>query len=105
MRAFLLFLALIALCLLLGVALAYPAFLFVHQFQEAWPIHRVAARFATLLLLFGLYWVLRHLRVLNRVDSGYGISGREFVRSFGVSLALGMGAMLPVIAVLLALDI
>ena len=105
MRAFLILVLLMACCFVAGALLAYPAYLLVHPLNESWPFHRIAARLAMLLLLVGLLITLRRLQVRTRADWGFGVHRATFVRTLLVALALGIGSMLPVAAILLGLDV
>jgi hypothetical protein len=105
MRAFLILVLLMACCFVAGALLAYPAYLLVHPLNEGWPFHRIAARLAMLLLLVALIITLRRLQVRTRADWGFGIPRATFVRTLLVALALGIGSMLLVAAVLLGLEV
>lgn len=105
MRAFLLLVLLMGICFIAGALLAYPAYLLVHSLQESWPFHRVAARIAMLLLLAGVVLLVRHLQVTSRADWGFGVARPRFLRTLLLALLLGVGSMLPVAAILFALDL
>ena len=105
MRAFLILVLLMALCFVAGALLAYPAYLLVDPLNESWPFHRVAARLAMLLLLIGLVIVLRRLQVSGRADWGCGVPRAQFIRMLLGALVLGVLSMLPIAAMLFALDV
>ncbi len=105
MRAFLILVLLMALCFVAGALLAYPAYLLVHPLNEGWPFHRVAARLAMLLLLIGLVIVLRRLQVSGRADWGFGVPRAQFIKTLLGALVLGVLSMLPIAAMLFALDV
>lgn len=105
MRAFLAFCALLLVCMFAGAMLAYPAWLLVHPLNEGWPFHRIANRISMLFALIGMFWLLKHLGVANRRDLGYGLARPAFTRQLISALFIGALSMLPVIAMLFALDI
>lgn len=105
MRAFLILVLLMACCFVAGALLAYPAYLLVHPLNESWPFHRIAARLAMVLLLVGLIITLRRLQVRTREDWGFGVPRATFARTLLLALALGIGSMLPVAAILFGLEV
>ena len=105
MRAFAAFIALMAAAVIGGALLAYPVYSLAHELGADWPFHRVANRLATLVLLVGLIWLLRRMHLNNRADLGYGLERRRFIVVALKSLAIGTLSMLPIIAMLLALDL
>ena len=104
MRTFALFVALLALALLLAAALTYPAWLLVGTVSVE-PVHRVMNRLAMLIALIGLVLLTRRLGLANRPALGYRLPRAEFFRQLGLGWAAGIGLMLPLIALLLALDV
>jgi membrane protease YdiL (CAAX protease family) len=94
-----------ACCFVAGALLAYPAYLLVHPLNESWPFHRIAARLAMVLLLVGLIITLRRLQVRTREDWGFGVPRATFARTLLLALALGIGSMLPVAAILFGLEV
>lgn len=104
MRNFALFVALLAGSLLLAAALTYPAWLLVATVSVE-PVHRVMNRLAMLIALVGLIVLTRRLGLSNRTALGYGLPRGEFLRQLGIGWAAGIGLMLPLIALLLALDV
>ena len=105
MRAFTLFLAAIAGTLLLAALLAYPLYLFVHPLEPEWWFDKIATRLWQLLMLVAVVFVVRHLRLTNRRDFGYGAPRLRWRRQFWVGLAAGLVTMLPVTFALLALGV
>jgi membrane protease YdiL (CAAX protease family) len=103
-RTFALFVALLAGALLLAAALTYPAWLLVGTVSVE-PVHRVMHRLAMLIALIGLIVVTRRLGLANRTALGYGLPRAEFFRQLGIGWAAGVGLMLPLVALLLALDV
>lgn len=86
MRAFLGFLAALAVAALIGAALAYPAYEITRHFAS-WPFHRVANRVTMLMLVVVLFRVCRRAGLTRARDFGYGLPWRRFL---GVSLAFGL---------------
>jgi len=105
MRAFALFIALMAAAVVVGALLAYPAYSLAHELGADWPFHRVANRLAMLALLVGLLWMLRRLKLANRAALGYAAPRRQFLSLAARALAIGAVLMAPVIAMLLMLDL
>ena len=104
MRNFALFVVLLAGSLLLAAVLTYPAWLLVAT-VSAEPVHRVMNRLAMLIALVGLIVLTRRLGLSNRTALGYGLPRAEFLRQLGIGWAAGIGLMLPLVALLLALDV
>jgi len=103
-RTFVLFVALLALALLLAAALTYPAWLLVGTVSVE-PVHRVMNRLAMLIALVGLVLLTRRLGLSNRAALGYRLGRAEFFRQLGIGWAAGIGLMLPLVALLLAFDV
>jgi membrane protease YdiL (CAAX protease family) len=89
MRAFLWFLALVIIALIVGACIAYPAFELASTFGN-WAFHRVASRIAMLVLAIELVWLARHLNIRKLADFGYGLPWRRFVWQSILWGALGM---------------
>lgn len=104
MRTFALFVALLAFSLLLAAALTYPTWLLVGTVSVE-PVHRVMNRLAMLIALVGLVLLTRRLGLSNRAALGYRLGRAEFFRQLGIGWAAGIGLMLPLVALLLALDV
>ena len=104
MRAFALFVALLAAALVIAAALTYPAWLLVSTVSVE-PVHRVMNRVAMLLALIGLIVLTRRLRLTERAALGYGLPRREFARQLVIGWLCGIALMLPLAALLLGLDV
>ena len=104
MRAFALFVALLAGSLLVAAVLTYPAWWLVSLISIE-PVHRVMHRIAMLIALVGLVVLTRRLGLSNKESLGYGLPRREFIRQMGIGFLCGIGLMLPLTALLLGLDI
>src|SRR6266480_233021 len=104
MRAFVWFLALVALALAAIAVFAYPAWMLLHPFF-AFPFHRVGERIGMLALLAGFLLVAPRLRLADRVSLGYGLPRRAFLREASWGLALGVASMLAVVGLMSALGL
>lgn len=104
MRAFALFVALLAGSLVLAAALTYPAWLLVGLVSIE-PVHRVMNRVAMLIALVGLIVLTRRLGLSSREAMGYGLPRREFIRQLIIGWLCGVGLMLPLVGLLLGLDV
>jgi uncharacterized protein len=104
MRAFALFVVLLAASLAVAAALTYPAWLLV-SIVSVEPVHRVMNRVAMLLALIGLIVLTRRLGLTDRAALGYGLPLREFVRQLVIGWLCGIALMLPLAALLLGLDV
>lgn len=104
MRAFALFVALLAGSLLVAAVLTYPAWWLVSLISIE-PVHRVMHRIAMLMALIGLIVLTRRLGLSDKESLGYGLPRREFLRQMGIGFICGVGLMVPLTALLLGLDI
>jgi uncharacterized protein len=99
MRAFVWFLALMALALAAVALFTWPAWLLLHPHFD-FPFHRIGERIGMLALLLGFLAVARHLKLADRVSLGYGLPRRAFVREMALALVLGVASMLGVVGVM-----
>jgi len=99
MRTFFWFLGLLAAAFAAMALFAYPAWLLLHPHFD-FPFHRIAGRVGMLALLIGFVSVARRLGVADRASLGYGIARRVFLGELLRALALGVGLMLAVVAVM-----
>lgn len=104
MRPFAAVLALLAAALFAAAALASPAWLLVVLIDDQ-PIHRVLHRIAMLFTLFGLIWLVRRWRLMDRPASGFGLPRKQFWRQLVIGLLAGALIILPLIGTLLALGV
>jgi membrane protease YdiL (CAAX protease family) len=104
MRAFALFVALLAGSLVVAAVLTYPAWWLV-SLVSIEPVHRVMHRIAMLIALVGLVMLTRRLGLTDKESLGYGLPRREFLRQMGIGFLCGIGLMLPLTGLLLGLDI
>jgi membrane protease YdiL (CAAX protease family) len=105
MRAFVIFLGLLLAAFAIMALAAYPAWLAVTPLLDDPPFHRVANRVGMLALLAGFVLVARRMRLADRTSLGYGLPLPAFVRQAGLGFALGTVLMLPVVALVFALDL
>src|ERR1700729_3646503 len=99
MRTFLWFLGLLVAGFAAMALFAYPAWLLLHPHFD-FPFHRIAGRVGMLALLIGFVSVARRLGLADRASLGYGIARSVFVRELLRALALGVGLLLVVVAVM-----
>lgn len=104
MRAFGLFVALLAGSLLVAALFTYPAWWLV-SLVSIEPVHRVMHRIAMLIALIGLVVLTRRLGLTSKAALGYGLPRPQFLRQLGIGFLCGIGLMLPLTALLLGLDI
>jgi membrane protease YdiL (CAAX protease family) len=105
MRALAAFLAVLFGTLLAAAVLAWPVWLLAHALEPDWPFHRVVSRLWQLLLLAALLLTLRRLGLRGREDWGYGLPRPLFLRHCAAGLAIGVGTMLPISLMLVALGL
>src|SRR5688500_20231584 len=96
MRAFFLFLALLAASLILASALTYPAWLLVATLSVE-PVHRVMNRLAMLFALIGLVYLTRRLGLSDLESLGYGIRRSELARRRALGRHARPALMLPIV--------
>ena len=104
MKALTWFLGLIVAGLVAIALFAYPAWLLVTPALDV-PFHRVASRIGMLALLVGFVLVARRLALADRGSLGYALPRPAFLVEAGIGIVLGIATMLPVIALLFALDL
>ena len=104
MRTFLKFVGLLAGALLLAAALTYPGWRLVEMMSDQ-PVHRVMHRLAMLFALLGLVWFVRRQGLGYAGALGYGLPRARFVRQLACGYLLGLALLLPLIAMLFALDL
>jgi uncharacterized protein len=104
MRAFAIFMGLIALGLAGIAILGYPAWLLVSPWLDNPKFHRIASRIGMLLLVVGFVFVARRLKVGDRRSLGYSLPWPAFVAEVGKALLLGAILMMPALITMIALD-
>jgi len=104
MRAFAVFLGLLAVAFGVVALLTYPAWLLLHPHFD-FKFHRIGERVGMLALLVGLVLVARLLGLTDKASFGYGAPVREFLRELAIGLALGVATMLAVVGIMAALGL
>jgi uncharacterized protein len=104
MRAFVLFVALLAVAVFLAAVLTYPVWLLVNT-VSAQPFHRVMDRVATLFALIGLVLLSRRLGLSSRAALGYDLPRREFAVQLAAGWLGGLALMVPLATLLLGLHV
>src|ERR1041384_5559973 len=89
MRAFAIFLGLIALALSGIAAFTYPAWELMQSLGFDFRFHRVASRIAMLTFFVGFLYVARRLHVSDRKSLGYSLPARGFFTELGKAFVLG----------------
>jgi hypothetical protein len=105
MRALLWFLGAVVGTLVLAALVAYPVWQLAHALQPDWPFHKVVSRLWQLLLVGGIVFAVRRLRLSAREDWGYGLPRARFLRHAGAGFAIGLATMLPMSFAMVALGI
>jgi len=103
-RAFAIFVGLIALGLAGIAILGYPAWLVISPWLDNPKFHRIASRVGMLLLTIGFVIVVRRLKMADRQSLGFGLPAREFVLQVFKSLVFGIVLMMPALLTMLLLD-
>jgi CAAX protease family protein len=104
MRAFVWFLALMAVALAAVALFTWPAWTLLHPHFD-FPFHRIGERIGMLALALGFVLVARHLRLADRGSLGYGLPRRAFMREMAIALGLGVASMLAVVGIMTALGL
>jgi membrane protease YdiL (CAAX protease family) len=104
MRAFAIFLGLIALALGGIAAFTYPAWELLQSLGFEFRFHRVASRIAMLTFFVGFLLVARRLKVSDRASLGYSLPARGFFAELSKAFAIGAVLMLPVLVTMVLLD-
>jgi membrane protease YdiL (CAAX protease family) len=102
MRTTALFFGFLLLCLILAALLAVPL---VETGWLDYPPQRVMGRLAQIAILLGIWPLLRHLRLANKVDLGYGIPRPGFLRAVASGWGLGVLILLGLVLALIWLGI
>lgn len=102
MRITALFFGYLVLCLVVSALIAVPLV------QTGWldyPPQRVMGRLAQLLILVGIWPLLRGLGLANRADLGFGPGRAVFLRALGGGWVLGVLILLGLVLALLSLGV
>ena len=104
MRAFAIFMGLIALGLAGIAILGYPAWLLISPWLDNPKFHRVSSRIGMLLLVVGFVIVARWLKVGDRKSMGFDLPAPRFIADVGKALFFGVLLMMPALITMIALD-
>ena len=105
MRAFAIFVGLIALGLAGIAILGYPAWLVISPWLDHPKFHRISSRVGMGLLIIGFLFVARRLKIGDRESLGFGLPWDEFIGQVGKSVFFGALLMMPAVLTMLALDL
>jgi uncharacterized protein len=105
MRGLLGFLLVIVGALLVATALTYPAYQLIHPWVPVWRFDKIGTRLFDLVLLGGVWLLVRILRLRGAQAWGYGIARPLFVQQFLAGIGLGCLSMLPVSLAMVALGL
>ena len=104
MRAFAIFVGLIALGLAGIAILGYPAWLLISPWLDNPKFHRISSRIGMALLVVGFIFVARHLKIADRQSLGFGLPWKTFVAEVGKAVFFGALLMMPAVLTMLAFD-
>jgi uncharacterized protein len=104
MRAFAIFLGLIALGLAGIAILGYPTWLLLSPWLDNPKFHRISSRVGMALLIVGFVFVARRLAIADRHSLGFGLPWRPFVAEVGKAVFFGMLLMMPAVLTMIAFD-
>ena len=104
MRAFAIFVGLIALGLAGIAILGYPAWLLISPWLDNPKFHRISSRVGMALLVVGFIFVARRMKIADRQSLGYGLPWDQFVTEVGKAVFFGALLMMPAVLTMLAFD-
>lgn len=104
MRAFGVFLLVLAGALLAAAVLTYPAWLLVGLIDDQ-PVHRVMHRIAMLMALIGFFYLWRRYALADKQSLGYALPRRVFIRQMLIGMGVGAAIIAPLLLLLFALGI
>lgn len=104
MRAFAIFLGLIALGLAGIAILGYPAWLVLSPWLDNPKFHRISSRVGMALLVVGFIFVARRLKIGDRQSMGFGLPPGQFAVEVGKAIFFGSLLMMPAVATMIAFD-
>ena len=104
MRAFALFLALMAVALAAIGVLSYPAWALLHPHFD-FPFHRIGERIGMLALVAGFILVARRAGLADKRSLGYGLPRRLFTRELLLGIIIGVATMAAVVGIMGALGL
>src|SRR6478735_8096831 len=105
MRAFAIFVGLIALGLAGIAILGYPAWLLISPWLDNPKFHRISSRIGMALLAIGFIFVARHLMLNDRQSMGFGLPWKKFTAEVAKSVFFGALLMMPAVLTMIAFDL
>jgi len=105
MRAFAIFVGLIALGLAGIAILGFPAWLLISPWLDNPKFHRISSRVGMGLLIVGFIVVARRLKIGDRQSMGFDLPWDRFIAEAGKSVFFGALLMMPAVFTMLALDL
>ena len=105
MRAFAIFIGLIALGLAGIAILGYPAWLVISPWLDNPKFHRISSRVGMGLLVVGFIFVARRLKIADRQSLGFGLPWEKFVVEVGKAVFFGALLMMPAVLTMIAFDL
>jgi membrane protease YdiL (CAAX protease family) len=104
MRSMALFVAYLALSLVIGAVLAYPLYVTLGRVIDE-PMSPFVTRSGMLVALLGIGFFLRYLDLNNKQALGYALPARQFIASMLTGVVFGVIIMLPLAWTLVLLDV
>lgn len=104
MRAFAIFVGLIALGLAGIAILGYPAWLLISPWLDNPKFHRISSRVGMALLVVGFIFVARRLKIADRHSLGFGLPWGRFTAQVGKAAFFGALLMMPAVLTMIAFD-
>ncbi len=105
MRAFAIFVGLIALGLAGIAILGYPAWLLISPWLDNPKFHRISSRVGMGLLVVGFIFVARRLKIADRQSLGFDLPWKKFATQVGKAVFYGALLMMPAVFTMLAFDL
>jgi membrane protease YdiL (CAAX protease family) len=105
MRAFAIFIGLIALGLAGIAILGYPAWLVLSPWLDNPKFHRISSRVGMGLLVVGFIFVARRLKIGDRQSLGFDLPWKNFVTEVGRAVFYGALLMMPAVFTMVAFDL
>jgi len=105
MRAFAIFVGLIALGLAAIAFLGYPAWLLISPWLDNPKFHRISSRVGMALLAVAFIFVARHLKINDRQSMGFGLPWKKFTAEVGKSVFFGALLMMPAVLTMIGFDL
>jgi membrane protease YdiL (CAAX protease family) len=105
MRAFAIFIGLIALGLAGIAILGYPAWLVLSPWLDNPKFHRISSRVGMGLLVIGFIFVARRLKSGDRQSMGFDLPWKKFVTEVSKAVLYGALLMMPAVFTMLAFDL